>query len=75
MEPGILIAFVGSTVTIVGVMISLMFWMRSEANQSKERKDFLHLIRNIENSINEIKSENKDFHCRLLEIEKSIKIS
>lgn len=71
----ILLAVIGSTITVVGVMISLMFWMRSESNairaESKEdRRDFVHLVRNIEQAITEIKMESKDFHHRLLEIER-----
>ena len=77
-DMGVIIAVVGSTVTIVGVVIAMMFWARSEGNElrkeiKEDRKDFLQLIRCIENSINEIKSENKDFHYKLLEIERNKK--
>lgn len=73
---GVIIAVVGSTVTIVGVVMAMMFWARSEGNElrkeiKEDRRDFLQLIRCIENSINEIKSENKDFHWKLLEIERN----
>jgi hypothetical protein len=72
---GLIIAIVGTGIAMVGVVIAMMFWCRSEANSlrneaKEDRKDFLQLIRCIEISINEIKSENKDFHYRLLEIEK-----
>ena len=78
MDLGILIAVVGSTVSIVTVMIALIFWARSESNSvrsemKEDRKDFLQLVRGIENAINEMKIENKDFHYRLLEIEKTRK--
>jgi len=65
----IIIAITGSAIAIIGVIISMMFWIRSESNdlreQSREdRKDFLQISRNIE-------SEIKDFHYRLIEIERS----
>lgn len=71
MDLGIIIAIVGSAATIVGVVISMMYWMRSETNdirrdQKEDRKDFLNLLRGIHD-------EMKDFHYRLLEIEKSRK--
>jgi len=54
---------------IVGVMIAMMFWVRSEGNelraeQKEDRKDILSLIRSID-------AEMKDFHYRLLEIERA----
>lgn len=68
MDYGIIIAITGIGLAMVGVMISMMFWMRGEANSlraeaKEDRKDMLNLIRAIE-------SEVKDFHSRLLEIEK-----
>lgn len=73
---GLIIAIVGSAVAMIGVVIAMMFWCRGEANSLRneakdDRKDFLQIIRNIENCITEIKMENKDFHYRLLEIEKT----
>lgn len=70
-DTGIIIAIVGSTVAIVGVVISMMFWVRGEANSlraeaKEDRKDFLQISRNIE-------MEMKDFHYRLLEIERARK--
>lgn len=67
----LIIAIVGSAIAIIGVVISMMFWMRSEANsmrsdQKEDRKDILELIRSID-------KEMKDFHFRLLEIERSRK--
>ena len=66
---GLIIALVGSTISIIGVVIAMMFWVRSEANtlrvEAKEdRKDLVQISRNME-------AEMKDFHYRLLEIEKS----
>lgn len=68
---GIIIAISGSTIAIVGVIIAMMFWVRNESNSLREeakedRKDLLTLVRVIEN-------EMKDFHYRLLEIEKNRK--
>ena len=70
---GIVVAIVGASVGIIAVVIAMFFWIRSEANndrrqmqdiQREDRKDLLQISRNIEN-------EMKDFHFRLLEIEKS----
>jgi hypothetical protein len=68
---GIIIAISGATVAIVTVVISMMFWVRNESNEMRkdqrdDRKDILNLIRAIE-------SEMKDFHYRLIEIEKNRK--
>lgn len=65
---GLIIAVVGVGIAMVGVVISMMFWVRSESNdlrneQKQDRKDLLQISRNIEN-------EMKDFHFRLLEIER-----
>jgi divalent metal cation (Fe/Co/Zn/Cd) transporter len=68
---GIIITIIGSAIAIIGVVIAMMFWVRQESNalraEAKEdRKDLLNLVRAIEIEI-------KDFHYRLLEIEKSRK--
>lgn len=61
--------------TIIASIVGLFLWTRAEANADRretqnilreDRKDFLKLI-------NEIKDEMKDFHYRLLEIEKGRK--
>lgn len=75
---GIIIAVVGVGIAMVGVVIAMMFWVRQEANSlrneaKEDRKDFVILFRGIEETIREIKSENKDFHYRLLEIERTRK--
>lgn len=49
----------------------MMFWVRQEANSlraeaKEDRKDLLQISRNIE-------TEMKDFHYRLLEIERARK--
>jgi len=68
---GVIIAIVGSAVAIIGVVISMMFWVRQESNSLRadakdDRKDLLQISRNMEN-------EMKDFHFRLLEIERNRK--
>jgi len=71
MDLGIIIAIIGSAVAIIGVVMAMMFWVRTESNSlrseaKEDRKDILNLIRAIEN-------EMKDFHYRLLEIERNKK--
>ncbi|MFP3859218.1 MAG: hypothetical protein ACLFUW_00200 [Bacteroidales bacterium] len=71
MEISGVLAVVGSAVALIGTVISMMFWFRSEANeirrnQKEDRKDLLNLVKAIEN-------EMKDFHYRLIEIEKNRK--
>lgn len=79
---GLIIAIVGTGATFIAAMVALFLWLRSESNserrnflniQSEDRKDLLTIIRDIEESIREIKIENKDFHYRLLEIERERK--
>jgi hypothetical protein len=66
---GLIFTIMGSVVTIVAAILGMMFWMRSEANElrkeaKEDRKDMLNLVRAIE-------FEVKDFHYRLLDIEKT----
>lgn len=75
MELGVIIAVVGSAVAIVGVVISMMFWVRSEANmlraeQKEDRKDLLQISKNLEMTMISIQNEMKDFHNRLIQIER-----
>ena len=58
--------------TIIFSIVGLFLWMRSEGSADRretqniireDRKDFLEIVRSIEN-------EMKDFHNRLVEIEK-----
>lgn len=100
MDFGIIIAISIGSFSIVGVMVTMLLWLRSEARSDwrnlqdqviSDRRDFIGICRNIESSINEMKIENsnfrtemhhlvtgiqlenKDFHFRLLEIERSRK--
>jgi len=71
MDIGVIIAVVGSAIAIIGVVIAMMFWVRTESNsirqeQKNDRKDILELIRAID-------FEMKDFHYKLLEIERGKK--
>ncbi len=66
---GIIIAVVGVGIAMVGVVVAMMFWVRQEGNTlrneaSQDRKDILNLIRCIE-------MEMKDFHYKLIEIERN----
>lgn len=66
---GLIIAIVGSAIAIVGVVIAMMFWCRTEANetrreQKEDRKDLVQISRNIE-------TEMRDFHNKLIELARS----
>jgi len=76
-DVGLIVAIIASTATIIGTMLAMMFWMRSEANtlrgEAKEdRKDLLQISKNLELTIQNIQFEMKDFHRQLLEIQKKI---
>lgn len=73
-----LIAVIGSTFTILAVMISLFLWLRTEANadrrhiqdvQREDRKDLLQISRSLEITMQAIQQEMKDFHNRLCSIQ------
>lgn len=71
---GIIIAIVGTGIAIVAVVMSMMFWVRQEANQlraeqKEDRKDLLQISRNLENVIQAMQIEMKDFHQKLIDIE------
>lgn len=75
---GIIIAVVGTGIAMIGAVIAMMFWVRTEANtlrsEAKEdRKDLLQISRNLELAVNGMQNEMRDFHGRLLEIERSRK--
>lgn len=61
MDLGIIIAIATGVITVVGSMFGMIFWCRSEMTAIREL-------------IHGIQLENKDFHYRLLEIERSRKI-
>lgn len=71
MDIGIILALTGIGLTMIGVVIAMMFWVRTEANSlrseaKEDRRDILSLVRAIEN-------EMKDFHHRLIQVEKNRK--
>ena len=50
---GLIVAVVGVGIAIVGVVISMMFWERSESNtlreeQKSDRRELMQISRNIE---------------------------
>ena len=58
-------------ITMIGVVISMMFWVRNDANSLRDeargdRKDMLNMVRAIE-------LEMKDFHNRLFDLERNRK--
>ena len=66
----------------LAVILPIWLWARSESRSdarnlqdqiTNDRREFIQCIRNIEYSINEMKIENKDFHYRLLDIERNRK--
>lgn len=78
MDTGSIVALSGLAITMVGSIFAMMFWCRGEANllraEAKEdRRDLMQISRNLENAVEAIKNEMKDFHYRLLEIERNRK--
>jgi len=71
MDLGIIIAVVGTGIAIIGVVIAMMFWVRTESNSlrqeaKEDRKDLVQLVYAIQ-------LEMKDFHNLLCQIEKDRK--
>lgn len=71
----LIIAIVGTGLAMIAVVIAMMFWVRTEANSlraeaKEDRKDLLQISRNLELAVNGMQNEMKDFHIRLLEIER-----
>src|ERR1700722_17372589 len=68
MEPGEVVALIASVLAIVGSNFALFLWARSES-----RNDIRHLETKLEskidNLINAIQTETKDFHGRLCGLE------
>lgn len=67
MDLGVIISIIGSAVAIVGAVIALFLWTRSEANA--DRRDVVNLILAIKDEIAAIHLEVRDFHNRLIAIE------
>lgn len=81
MDLGIVIGMVACTVTLVGVVIAMMFWARTEANeirkdQKEDRKDLLQMQKNLECAIvnlnrsmeNSIQSMERNIHTIQMEM-------
>ncbi len=71
---GVIIAVLGSSIAMIGVLVSMMFWVRYEANDlrkdaKQDRSDMLQISRNLELTVNAIQNEMRDFHTRLCLIE------
>ena len=81
-DTGLIVAVIGVGIAIVGVVISMMFWVRQESNAlradaKEDRKDLIQLVRSIELEVISFKSivndEMKDFHYKLIEIQRNRK--
>lgn len=73
-DMGIITALMGCTIAIIGTVIAMMFWVRSEANSlraeaKEDRKDMMQISRSLELAVINIQQEMKDFHTRLCVIE------
>ncbi len=71
LDLALVIATVGIGVAMIGVVITMMFWVMQESNTlrsdaKEDRKGLINIVKSIE-------SEIRDFHFRLLEIERSKK--
>jgi hypothetical protein len=71
---GLMLGMLGIALAMIGTIISMMFWSRTEANSlrneaKEDRKDFIQISRNLENAIYAIQREMADFHNRLIKIE------
>jgi flagellar basal body-associated protein FliL len=67
---GLIIAIVGTGIALVGVVIAMMFWSRSEANSlrneaKEDRKDMIQLIRSMD-------LQMTDFHRQMIDVQKKI---
>ena len=75
---GLIIAIVCVGSTIVGVVIAMMFWYRSESNSlstslrneaKEDLRELLQISRNLDLVVDGMDRQMRDFHNRLLEIE------
>jgi hypothetical protein len=72
---GIIVTFVVSIFGSTGAILAMMFWCRQEANTLRseakdDRRELMQISRNLEMAVNAIQVEMKDFHNRLLQVEK-----
>lgn len=71
---GLIIAIVGVGLAIIGVVISMMFWSRTEANslraeQKEDRRELMQISRNLELTVTAIQAEIKEFHRQMYELQ------
>lgn len=71
---GLIVAIVGTGITIVGVLFGVIFWTRSESNSLRseanaDRRDIVSLVISIKDEIHAIQLEMRDFHTRMCAIE------
>lgn len=80
-DVSLVIAIVGSAVAIVGVVVGMFLWLRGEANndrrsmqdiQREDRKDLLQISRNIENAVQGMQNDMRDFHRQLIEVQRKV---
>jgi hypothetical protein len=82
MDNGIIIAISCATITIVGTVRSMMNWVKTESNDlrkdaKEDRKEMVEMVRSLDfftrETLTGIREEIKDFHSRVIEIEKARK--
>lgn len=70
-DTGVIITLIATTMGSTGAILAMMFWCRTEANSLRDqatmdRREIIDLIRAIDGEV-------KDFHYRLIEVEKGRK--
>lgn len=63
-DVGLVIAIIGTGITLVGSMLAIFLWVRSEANS--DRREFFAALQGLQKEFN---MEMKDYHGRLCKIE------
>lgn len=64
---GLIVAGVGIGITLLGLSISIVCWF---GNFSEDRKEVVETNRKNEKTLDDLQMEMKDFHYRLVEIER-----
>jgi len=77
---GVIIAISIGCFTIVGATVTMLLWLRSESRSDwrnlqdqtiEDRREMIQISRNLEQVSVNMQLEMKDFHYRLLEIERN----
>lgn len=73
---GLIIAIVGSTFAIVGVMCALFLWTRRESNDDRREfgSEIKQLRRDLIDSVRAMEINMKDFHLKLAMQDQEFKI-